>query len=118
MSRSRAMTTIAADINNDPGLGLRATVTRSWSNTDTKIAGTRLRRQGKGCNGYLLVVTLVRTGEVVCEVDTSKRYEYASEAEEWLAKWRSYDRQYHRAGPLGVYHVPGEPTKKPKERRP
>ncbi len=43
------------------------------------------------------VSSLVRTRKLVAEVDTSNGYERVSEIEEWLARWKDFDRQYHRA---------------------
>jgi hypothetical protein len=107
----RSLKAIAADINAHPELGLRAEVKSSWSNTDSDISGSRLRWPGKGRNGLKLTVTLVRMGKPVCEVDTSRRYEQASEAEKWLGQWRGFRRLYHRVPSPNInqYFVEGEP---------
>lgn len=102
---------VAAEINADPTLGLKAKVEKSWTSTDTKVAGTRFRRQGRGRKGLKLTVVLVRTGKPVCEVDTSTGYERAADAFRWLSDWRAYDRRYHRAPAprFNQHFVEGEP---------
>lgn len=108
----RTLRHIAAEINADPSLGLKAEVTKSWANTDRqKPAGMRYRTHtGRGRDGLKLVVTLVRTGMAVCEVNTAERYENARDADEWLAAWRRFDRQYWRAPSphFNDRHVEGE----------
>jgi hypothetical protein len=42
---------LAAFINANPKMGLRATVEQGYASTDRKISGTRLRRPGKGRKG-------------------------------------------------------------------
>ena len=61
------------------------------------LAGTRLRRVGKGRSGLHITVKLVRNGQLVCDVDTSQTYRTAREVEEWLADWKGFDRKYHGA---------------------
>jgi len=83
---------IAKAINETPKLGLIATSAKSSSSTDSKVAGTRFRRQGKGRKGVRLVVKLVKTGEVVCDHDSSQTYRTNDEVERWLEKWAKGDR--------------------------
>jgi len=111
----RTLRHVAAAINADPSLGLSAAVEKSWASTDSRIAGTRFRRPGKGRNGLKLTVRLVRTGEVVCQVDTSQSYQFTGEAIQWLQDWRDGRRVYHRVRLGGP--VPGESQKRPRRRR-
>lgn len=60
---------LAAAIN-AMGNGYTAVAEKSWCSTDTKIAGTRLRRAGKGRTGLKLTVKDPK-GEVVLSCDTS-----------------------------------------------
>jgi hypothetical protein len=94
---TRTLKAIAKEINETPSLGLVATVKSGWSSTDQPIAGTRLRRVGKGRSGLHITVKLVRNGQLVCDVDTSQTYRTAREVEEWLADWKIFDRKYHGA---------------------
>jgi len=106
----RTLHDVAKAINDDPSLGITATVQKSWASTDGKVAGTRFRRQGKGRTGLKLVVTSVRLKRPVCEVDTAQFYENARDAIEWLEKWRRFVRHFHRVPTMGEGHVvPGEP---------
>lgn len=93
----RTLKHIAKEINETPDLGLVATVGSGWSSTDQPLAGTRLRRVGKGRSGLHITVKLVRNGQLVCDVDTSQTYRTAREVEEWLADWKVFDRKYHGA---------------------
>jgi hypothetical protein len=107
----RTLKHIAAEINANPSLGLTATVKKSESSTDSPIAGTRLRSIGKGRNGLHILVKLVRNGQLVCDVDTSRTYRTAREVEKWLEKWKMFNRTYHGAPApsWNQVHVEGEP---------
>ena len=77
----RTLKDLAAAIN-AMGNGHTAIVNKSWTSTDTKIAGTRLRRPGRGRKGLKLEVK-GPTGEVVLRADTSygtSLYDAASDA--------------------------------------
>lgn len=93
---TRNLKQIAKHINEHPDLGLKAEVRPSWSNTDrARPAGLRYRTHtGKGRKGLRLVVTLLRTGKVVCEHDSSETYRTNSEVEDWLTKWERFDRHF------------------------
>lgn len=68
-----------AKLINDLDNGYTATVSSSWSSTDTKIAGTRMRRQGVGRKGSRLWVRDPK-GEIVIDHDTSETYRTVEEA--------------------------------------
>jgi hypothetical protein len=51
--------------------GYLALTEKSWTSTDTKIAGTRFRRQGKGRRGTKIIVKDPRGVEVM-KYDTSE----------------------------------------------
>lgn len=106
----RTLKAIAAEINATPALGLRAECQSSRSSTDSPIPGTRLRNVGKGRKGLQILVWLVRNGKLVCDVDTSQTYRSAREVEEWLAKWKVFDRTYKGAPAphYRQYRVEGE----------
>jgi hypothetical protein len=56
---------------NAMGNGFTATTEKSWTSTDTKIVGTRLRHPGKGRKGTKLILKNP-AGEVVDTWDTSE----------------------------------------------
>jgi hypothetical protein len=109
-SKRTTLRTIAADINADPKLGLKAKVESSYSSTDSDIPGTRLISKGRGREGLHITVRLVRNDKLVCDVDTSETYRTAREVRKWLAEWRIFNRTYHGAPSPNFhqYHVEGE----------
>jgi hypothetical protein len=76
--RIRTLRDLARAIN-DLDNGYEATVEKSWSNTDTKLAGTRLRTEGKGRDGLRIKVRDPK-GEVILDHDTSETYRTVREA--------------------------------------
>jgi hypothetical protein len=82
--RAPRLSQIAALVNEHFPKGYSATVTNSWSSTDRKIPGTRLRHPGKGRRGNRL---LVRRGtETVVDHDASETYRENGEALEKVAR--------------------------------
>lgn len=93
---------VAAFINANPKLGLRAEVERGYASTDRKIKGTRLRHPGKGRWGSRIRVydtrakppsDYVRTryglvygehGLVVHDHNNAETYRRTYEVTEWL----------------------------------
>lgn len=71
--------TAIAKILNEKVPGITATVEKSWSNTDRKIAGSRLIHPGKGRHGNRIIVKRTRTGEVLIDHDSSETYRSNSE---------------------------------------
>jgi hypothetical protein len=71
---------------------VRATVMSYRNSTDTKIAGTRFRRQGKGRQGLLLEI-LVDEGDpighpaCIYRHESGETYRRHSEAREWVEKY-------------------------------
>lgn len=96
---ARRLTTIAKYIQ-EHVKGLSACAYPTFSSTDSPIAGTRLRRPGKGRSGYALVVwvTWMRSSPpshraydegVVLIHDSSETYRTNNEVEEWLSNWNA-----------------------------
>lgn len=88
---SRRLSTIAKWIN-DNVPELTATLESSWSNTDRKIPGTRLRHPGKGRKGHRLVVC--RHGAEVFRHDSSQTYRSNDETEDWLRRYLESDPEH------------------------
>lgn len=103
---ARRLTTIAKYIN-EHVKGLSARTEKSWSSTDRKYAGSRLRFSGKGRSGTRLIVYVtsmhpnglhyVPKGRaapdgVVLDFDNSETYRTNSEVEEWLDRWERLGR--------------------------
>lgn len=85
MIRHRKLKTIAKWVNENHGDKFRATVGKSWSNTDRKISGTRLRHPGKGRDGFLLIITNLKTDYKFTH-DSSETYRNNQEVEDWIKK--------------------------------
>lgn len=82
--RAPRLEEIATLVNEHFPKGYSAEVTRSWSSTDRKLTGTRLRHPGKGRRGNRLVVK--RGTEVVVDHDSSETYRENGEALEKVAR--------------------------------
>jgi hypothetical protein len=83
---ARSLKTIAREIN-DRVPGLTAEVVKSWSSTDRKIPGSRIRIPGKGRHGNRLIVRVERTRRVLLDHDASETYRSNDEVERWLSDW-------------------------------
>lgn len=57
-------------------------VESSWSSTDRKIAGTRLRHPGKGRRGSRITVS--ERGVIVFDHDNSETYRTTAEVRQWF----------------------------------
>lgn len=79
--------TLARLINERFGPGFRATCEPSWSDTDRKLAGTRLIHKGKGRKGYRLRVWGPPDGKghVCIDHDSSQCYRTNTEAMDKVA---------------------------------
>lgn len=63
--------------------GYTAKIEQGYCSTDSKIPGTRLRREGKGRYGNRLIVRNVE-GEVVLDHNGAETYRANWEVEEWI----------------------------------
>jgi hypothetical protein len=79
---------------NDRCRGFHAEVVEGYCSTDTKIAGTRLRRPGKGRRGNRLVV-YDRKGRIILDHNSAVPYRTNSEVLEKIeARWgRIWERE-------------------------
>lgn len=83
--RAPRLSTIAAWIN--ANTELVATITKSWTSTDTKIRGARLRRPGKGRRGWRLDVHESHEARSsLLTHDSSHGYRRNAEVVEWLER--------------------------------
>lgn len=64
-------------------LGHRTAISKSYTNTDTNIAGTRLRRLGRGRRGNKIEV-FGDNGEVIFRHDSSETYRNNCEVARWV----------------------------------
>lgn len=112
-AKHKTLAQVAEDINLTCE-GLSAKSDRSWSNTDRKISGTRLRSVGKGRSGSRLrvrdeTIPVPPASEslaylslaYVYDHDTSETYRTVSEASEWLEQWKRDNPS--RVSPLVYY---------------
>lgn len=91
--RTRQLRKIAAYINAQTHLGLRAETASERVNTDRpKPSGLRYRTHvGKGRNGIRLRVWF--NGTLVLDHNSGETYRTNGEVEEWLAEWESGQRR-------------------------
>lgn len=82
--RAPRLEEIAAIVTNHFPKGYSAEVVSSWSSTDRKLTGTRLRHPGKGRRGNRLVVK--RGPVVLVDHDSSETYRENGEALEKVAR--------------------------------
>jgi len=64
--------------------GYSATVIRGYCNTDRKMAGTRLRRPGKGREGTRIIV--IKAGITVLDHNAAETYRCNQEVFDWYEK--------------------------------
>lgn len=79
----RTLRQVAAFINANPKLGLRAEVERGFASTDRKIRGTRLRHPGKGRWGSRIKV-YDENGALLLDHNNAETYRRTEEVAEWL----------------------------------
>jgi len=78
---ARRLKTLAKEINKLPFY--TAELVQGHCNTDSKIPGTRLRREGKGRYGNRLIVKDAK-GVVVLDHNAAETYRCNKEVEDWL----------------------------------
>ncbi len=83
---ARRLKAIATYINATHGDALVAEIVTGFCNTDRKIAGTRLRRPGKGRYGNRLIVK-DKAGKVLIDHNAAETYRSNYEVESWLLHW-------------------------------
>lgn len=63
---------------------LRVEIGKGYCNTDTRVAGTRFIRRGKGRTGTLFTVFRRKTNERVFQHNAAETYRRNSEVERWI----------------------------------
>jgi len=90
---ARRLKTLAKEIN-DTLPGYTAEIVQGYCNTDRKIAGTRLRWEGKGREGNRLIVKNSK-GEVVFDHNSAETYRCNEEVEEWVKYVKEHGKPYN-----------------------
>jgi hypothetical protein len=89
---ARRLKTLAKEINKLSGY--TAEIVEGYCNTDSKIPGTRFRRQGKGRYGNRLIVKNAE-GEVVLDHNAAETYRHNGEVEEWIEYVKKHGKPYN-----------------------
>lgn len=83
----RTLKQVAAFINANPDLKIRAQVDRGYASTDRKIRGTRLRHPGKGRTGLRIRIydaTFDTFPRLLLDHNNAETYRCTSEVTAWL----------------------------------
>lgn len=92
--RAPTLAALARQINAAlPSLEAIAEPGKGYCNTDSRVAGTRFRREGRGRWGTLLTVRVRATGEVLFRHNAAETYRHNGEVVAWLETMKATGRE-------------------------